>query len=149
MTQLFVDYWPHYGIIAEAAHIGPNPSLDHCVSFATDNGKELYFGCIYQSWTKVACTMHTAIFDGSKITRNALYHIFYYPYIQLKCERIFSVVPSDNPKALELNHKIGFKDITVVPRAYEAADAVILSMERDGCKWLNYRPRPYEARKVA
>lgn len=149
MTQLFIDNWPHYAIICEAAGVGPNPTCDHCVSFASDNGKELYYGCVYQGWTKVACTMHTAIFDAPKITRNALFHIFHYPYIQLKCERIFSAVPSDNPKALELNKKIGFKEVTVVPRAYPDADAIILSMEREDCKWLKYRPKPYEVRKVA
>lgn len=143
MTALFTDYWPHYAIIADAAGVAPNPTCDHCVSFATQDGKELFCGVIFQNWTEVAQTMHMAVFDSTKVTRNALYHVFHYPFIQLKCERLFVSVPSTNAKALEIDRKLGFKELAVVPRAFPGADGVILGMEREDCKWLNYKPRPY------
>lgn len=150
MTRMFVDRFPHYSIICDAAHVCPNPTFDHCVSFGSEDGKEIYYGVIFQNWTTIACTIHSAIFEPRKLNREALYYIFHYPFVQLECERLFGVVPSDNAKALELDRKLGFKCVTVIPGAFPGADGVVMGMERTDCKWLNFKPRHYiEPRKVA
>lgn len=148
-TGMFINLWPHYAMICDASNVNPNP-CDQCISFGSEDGKEIYYGAIFQSWTKVACTVHSAIFEPRKLTKGALWHIFYYPFVQLDCKRLFAAVPSDNIKALDLNAKFGFKRVTVIPNAYPDADCVVMGLERENCKWLNYQPRHiFEPRKVA
>lgn len=150
MTRMFVNYFPHYAIIAEASKLNPNPTGDKCISFGPENGKEVYCGAVFQDWSGNAILVHSAIFEPRYMTRGVLWHVFYYPFVQLGCERVFCSVPSTNEKALALNRKFGFKDITRVPKAFPDGDCVIQGMEREECRWLARQPKEiFEPVKVA
>jgi RimJ/RimL family protein N-acetyltransferase len=130
--------------IAAAAGTIYNPVADQCIS-RTEDG-ELLGGVLFQAYTGASIGMHMAGFRPKWANRDMLWAGFHYPFEQLKCERVFGQVPASNRLALEIDLKLGFKEVARIPRLYPGDDAIIVCMEREECRWLAVKPRTIRSR---
>jgi RimJ/RimL family protein N-acetyltransferase len=120
---------------------GFNPKVDRCVARLAPDGK-LLGGVTYEKYTNVSICMHVRSFDKHWLTRDLLWVIFHYPFVQLNCLKVLGFLYSSNQIALEFDKKIGFKEEYRIKDACpDGADLVVMSMLREDCRWLNIEPR--------
>ena len=130
---------PEHGrAIAAAATCTFDPVNHNCISRATD---KLLGGVIYQDYNKHSISAHIAGFEPNWLCPDLLWVMFHYPFVQLNCKKIVGFVPSYNQRALAFDYKLGFKYVTTVPEVFPNGDLIVISMERDSCRWLSIRPR--------
>lgn len=130
--------------VAKAAGTIYNPVADQCISRI--EGLELYGGVLFQAFTGASIGIHMAGFRPNWANRDLLWAAFHYPFEQLKCERVFGQIPASNELALEIDLKLGFKEVARIPRLYPDDDAIIVVMERSDCRWLALKPRTIRSR---
>lgn len=126
--------------IAKAAGSSFNPEVDQCI--ARVDGDRLMGGLVFQAYTgpNGSISIHMAGFDPHWASKDFLFVGFHYPFIQLQCKKIFAQVPSNNPKALAIDLKLGFKEEIRVRDVFPDADLIVLSMTREACRWLRIKP---------
>lgn len=73
--------------------------------------------------------------------RDMLWVAFDYPFNQLGCKKLFGQVPESNPKALEIDLKLGFKIIAKIDDVFPDGALIVVALDRDDCRWLNLKPR--------
>ena len=69
-------------------------------------------------------------------SRDILWAVFAYPFIQLQCKKVIGRVSENNSRALEFDLKLGFKEEARIRDVYPEGDLFILTMRRDDCRWL-------------
>lgn len=126
--------------IAHAAGVGYDPEMDQVLSRVTPEGN-LRGGVIFTNYSKVSIQMHMAGFEKNWATPEFLVANFNYPFNQLEVRQVLAAVPSTNVLAMEIDIKLGFELLTLIPGAVPDGDMVILSMSREQCKWLKLVPR--------
>jgi hypothetical protein len=135
----------HGAAIAAAIPRRFNPVCDPVISNMTPEGK-LLGGVIYDGYTENCIFMHQAGFHPSWMTRELLWAVFHYPFVQLGCGKVCGTIPSAKTELLEFNERLGFKVETKITDAYPDGDMLILSMARDECRWLKVTPRGIRSR---
>jgi RimJ/RimL family protein N-acetyltransferase len=113
------------------------------------NGK-LLGGVVYSNYTgsggSVLC--HMAGWSPHWMTRDLLYVGFDYPFNGLKVRKIFATIPSDNWNAIHINKRWGFRDECTLTDVYPGADMIVLSMQREDCRFLGLKPHARVAEEV-
>lgn len=130
--------------IARAIPRNYNPAVDIVISNVNKSG-ELLGGVIYDGYTGSCIFIHQAGFSKYWLSRDMLWVAFDYPFNQLGCSKVCGTIPSSNPQLLAINKKIGFIVEATIKGAYPGADMLVLSMERDQCRWLDLKPRSLQA----
>lgn len=92
----------------------------------------------YNGFTGRACFMHSAIDDPSVIDRTFVKAIFEYPFNQCGCSHVLALVDSANQQAMDIDTRLGFKELSRLPRAGLEGDLVTLVMAKDECKWIKH-----------
>jgi RimJ/RimL family protein N-acetyltransferase len=80
---------------------------------------------------------HIAI--QGQITREFLFTIFDYPFVQLGVNKIIGTVNSINLDALKLDKNFGFEEEARIKDAFPDGDMVLLTMTKDKCRFLGER----------
>lgn len=70
------------------------------------------------------------------LTRKFLRALFFYPFLQLKCERITLMIDDDNLKSIHLVEHVGFKKEGCMRGARVGGDVYIYGLIREECRWL-------------
>jgi hypothetical protein len=120
-----------------------NPVADTVISRTNDEGK-LLGGVIYDGCTGPCIFAHQAGFSKHWLSRDMLWILFDYVFVQLKCKKVCGTIPSSNQTLLEFNKKLGFSQEAVIKDAYPDGDMLVVSMTREQCRWLNIKPRGYQ-----
>lgn len=136
----------HGRAIGKASGCNFNPECDRVIA-RTDEDGELLGGVIYQAFTGESIAMHVSGFRDNWVTRDLIWACFHYPFVKLGVKRIFGQVPESNVRALEFDLKIGFRFLTKIDGVFADGGVIVLVMERDDCKWLNYKPRTIKPRQ--
>jgi RimJ/RimL family protein N-acetyltransferase len=135
---VLVNNYEHGFKIAERAGCTYNPNGDQVIS-SVENG-ELMGGVIYSGYTKASIFTHIAGFKPNWLSRKLLGTLFYYPFGQLQCNKIFCSVKGSNTKGQDFVLRLGFQVVCRVPGVYPGvafdADMVIFDMNRADCPWL-------------
>lgn len=126
--------------IAAQAGVMFNPVADTCIARLYDDAR-LRGGVIYNGYTGSSINMHVASFEPTWICIDLIWVSFHYPFIQMKCRKVFGQVRANNRAALEFDRKLGFKEETRISDVFPDGDLIILSMRREDCRWLKLRPR--------
>lgn len=130
--------------IAREAGAVYNPLADRVIARVEDD--ELVGGVLYQAFTGASIGIHMAGFNPHWANRDMIWAAFHYPFQQLGCQRMFGQVPETNAAALEINTKLGFKEVARIAGMYDDGAAVIFCMEKQDCRWLKLAPRTIRAR---
>lgn len=118
------------------------PRTDH--SFATHRDGQILGGFVVGSYFGRSMTVHMAGEDKHWCSRELLWLIFEYAFNQNNCHKMVTPVRSDNALALSLDLRAGWQLETAIDDLYEpGVHMMILTMTREQCRWLNYRPRQF------
>lgn len=70
------------------------------------------------------------------LTRRFLRALFFYPFLQLNCERITVLIDDDNSKSIRLVEHVGWQREGRMRRARPGGDVLIYGLLRSECAWL-------------
>lgn len=75
-------------------------------------------------------------------TRRVLFECFDYCFNIAKINRIYTQVMASNKKALDMNRRLGFEEVAVLPEFTPDAedklhDNHVFTMTREQCRWIN------------
>lgn len=130
----------HGFAIAVASECIYNPVVDVVISRTNKEG-EILGGVIFDNYTHRTISVHVVGFHPNWMNIDFIWATFNYAFVQAGCDRIFAQVKSNNEIALEYCHRMGFKELLRVDEVFPDADLVVLQMRREGCRWLNLKPR--------
>lgn len=125
-------------------------------SFGTDIGigweknGEIVAGVAYADWNGVNIVAHIAS-DGSKrwMTRQYLWTIFDYPFVQAGVNRVTVLIGEDNKASRNLAEHLGFELETTLKGAHPSGDLLVYVLWKQNCRWLNENLYPMRLRMAA
>lgn len=90
----------------------------------------------YDGWTAGSVIMHQWVANPRYVGRDIIREAFRYPFGIGNLECVLGTVRSDNQKALDLDRRLGFETVAVIPNGYgKGVDLHILHLSRDKCRW--------------
>lgn len=128
--------------IAKKAGCIFNPKCDQVIARYLKGN--LAGGVLYQGHTGASIQMHVAGFAPHWLSRDMLWMVFHYPFVQLGVKKVFGQVGVHNTKALEFDRKLGFKEEVRIADVYPEGDMALMSMYKEDCKWLEIEPHGHE-----
>lgn len=119
-----------------------NPNADGCIVRVSATG-EIMAGiryCDHQPHTSIS--MHVESFHPSWLSRDFCWVMFDYPFRLLGVERALTFTPESNHRSLNLQKRLGFKEVALVPGVYQKDVPLIIScLEKEECRWLDIKPK--------
>jgi hypothetical protein len=129
--------------VARVAGCLYDPANDSVIGVVDDDKPRAWVrgGVIYTGFTGSSCFVHVAARDEKWLTHDMLWAAFDYPFRQLGCGMMFSIIAAANNHALRFNLRIGFKELYHIPGMFPSGDGVLTGMARAECRWLGLKPR--------
>ncbi len=92
--------------------------------------------CVADSFSVDSCNVHFAV-DSPLAIRSGLFTVFAdWVFDYLGKKRMFGLVPENNARAIRLDTKIGFKEVTRVPDAIaDGIGYIVMRLDREDCRW--------------
>ena len=114
-----------------------NPDFWDCQGLSIKTDGVLIGGVIYVNQRDNDIEMNVAADSARFMNKMVLREAFSYPFVQLGCNRITSIVSANNPHALEFNKRLGFQVEGRCREAFGDHDAIIFGMLKRECRWIN------------
>ena len=87
-----------------------DPLKDYTAIGVADEAGTLVAGCLYHSYVPRYAGLEISFAASSArwARRGVIRQLLAYPFVQLGCRRVMTVIPSDNARAIRFNIGIGF-----------------------------------------
>lgn len=110
-------------------------------TLGVEQNGELLAGVVFEGYTGSSISIHVAALEGRLwLSKEFLFRVFAYPFLQLECNRVTGLVRVDNPKAQKLDEHLGFIREGVMRKgATDGTDYIIYGMLKEECRWLNFK----------
>ena len=95
----------------------------------------------FESYNGASIMCHFATDGKSRLTREFLWFISYYPFEQLKVQKVISPVESSNLASIKWVERFGFILEATLKDAAPKGDLLIYTIVKDQCKWLHMREK--------
>lgn len=120
-----------------AARIGGHPGNTAVpIGLVETETGELVAGVFYHDWSGPNVVMAVAGEGSTWMTREYLRYCFYYPFVQLDCERITALIDEYNEASINLVKRLGFREEARLHRAAKGGyDLIIFVLWREECRW--------------
>lgn len=111
------------------------------VAIGLEEDGELIAGVVFNLYNKAGICMHVAAVPGKRwMTKDFLWRVFAYPFLQLNCNRVTGLVREDNIVAQKFDEHIGFKREGLIRKgATDGADIILYGMLKEECRWLGVK----------
>ena len=121
--------------VAERIH---ETDFGACSSIGQIEDGQVICGVVYNWYLGSSVAMHVAAEPGKRwLTREFLYAVFAYPFLQLNCNRVTGMVRVDNWKARKLDEHLGFVQEGIVRQlTHDKTDMILYGMLKDECRWI-------------
>ena len=98
-------------------------------------------GVVYNLYNGPSVCMHVAAEPGNRwLTKDFLFTVFAYPFIQLGCNRVTGLVRVDNIEARRFDEHLGFVQEGIIRRgADDGTDMILYGMLKEECRWLGVK----------
>ncbi len=111
------------------------PDMTSILAYDPDTKKNLAC-CVMDTWTAGSCQVHFAIDNPFVIRHGFFEEVSKFVFDTSGRLAMYGLVPSDNKKALSVDKKIGFREITRLKDAFKhGVDYVLLELRREDCKF--------------
>jgi len=100
------------------------------------NEGKIVIGVVFHNYRETDIEMACAVLDRKSVNRGVLRLIYSYPFIQLGCTRVTSIVDRNNKDILKFNRRLGYVPEGVIRRAFGDHDAILFGMLREECPWI-------------
>lgn len=123
-----------------AQRLGTNwlPGRGHVIGL-WDDALGPIAACFYESYNGASVLGHLTGVGKKWMNREYLWYCFYYPFEELRVNKILGLVESTNLEARKLNEHFGFTLEATLKDAAPKGDLLIYSMVKDQCKWLSLK----------
>jgi len=103
-----------------------------------DTGAVEIIACVwYEGFNGPNMNMHVAAKPGCRwMTREFLWYVFHYPFVECGVKRVTGLVPEMNYAARRFDEHIGFKLEATLKDAAPDGDLRVYVMFKDECRWL-------------
>lgn len=107
-------------------------------SIGLEEDGELIAGVVFNWYTGPSISMHVAAEPGRRwMTRDYLYRVFAYPFLQVGCRRVTGLVREDNLDAQRFDEHLGFKREGLIRcGASDGSNLILYGMLRSECKYI-------------
>jgi hypothetical protein len=121
-----------------------NCVTDHVVAVHRDG--RCVGGVVFTGYLGSAITLNMAGSEDNWATRDFLWMVFHYAFVQLGCRKVMGLVSAANTRALSVDIRLGFRIVARLEDMFpDGSDMLVLVMERAECKWLKLTPRYYRS----
>jgi hypothetical protein len=128
-----------------------NDKTDHTVAVHRDG--RIAGGMVYTGYLGSMITMHVAGSEDNWVTRDFLWMIFHYAFVQLGCRKVLGLVAASNHRSLKINKALGWRETARIYDAYPDGSAlIILTMDKTDwqiSKWGKLVPKRYRSKEHA
>lgn len=123
-------------MISRATNVPFIKDVHQCIATTNSRG-ELLGGILVTDFNGASCQLHIAGYRNF-LNKDILYLIFDYCFNILGVRKILGIVPATNIRALKLDMHFGFEVEARIEDVFSGpCAAVVLSMTRDQCRFLN------------
>lgn len=109
-------------------------------TLAVSDGKEIVMIAVYHRYDGYQCEVALVARKPTWASRRILSMICGYPFIQLGCNRVTTVIRTDNHKSISLVERLGFKRETTEEGlrqfCQDGSNAHIYGMLKSECRWI-------------
>lgn len=119
-----------------AKRIGLNRDFASYTTVGLEKDGELIAGVIYTEYNVSNIVCHIGAVGKQWLDREYLWYIFYYPFMQMKVNRITVVVESDNFESQRFVKHLGFELEATLKDAGRSGDLLIYRMFKKDCRFL-------------
>lgn len=129
----FISQWVGYRVNED--------NFGSCTAIGLEEDGKIIAGVVYNMYTEASICMHVAAEPGKRwLTKDFLYRVFAYPFIQLGCNRVTGLVRVDNIEARRFDEHLGFVQEGVIRRgATDGTDLILYGMLKEECRWLGVK----------
>ena len=121
-----------------------NDKTDHVVAMHREG--RTCGGVVFTGYMGGAITLHMAGDESNWATRDFLWMVYHYGFVQLGCRKLLGLVASDNARAISIDLRMGFQIEARIKDIFpNGADLLILSITKGQAKWLRWKPRYYRS----
>jgi len=111
------------------------PDMTSIMAVDADTGA-IQACCVMDSWTENSCQIHFAIDNPFVIRHGYFEEISKFVFDTSGREVMIGTVPASNEKALKLDKRIGFKEVTRLKNAFkQGVDFVVLELRKAHCNF--------------
>ena len=97
----------------------------------------------YDGWNGANMNAHIAARPGRRwMTREFLWYMFHYPFVEVGVKRLTGFVASTNYDARRFDEHLGFTLEATLKDAAPDGDMLVYRMMKDECRWLKLRRTP-------
>ena len=89
----------------------------------------------YESYAKRSIVAGIAA-ENTRIPIEFIRYAFYYPFEQLKVNKIITIIQENNQKSLKIIKHMGFEEECRITDACESGDLIIATVTRNRCKYI-------------
>lgn len=101
-----------------------------------EESKEILACCVMDTWTESSCQVHFAIANPFVLRHGFFQEVSKFVFDTSGRLAMYGLVPADNKKALSVDKKIGFREITRLKDAFKrGVDYVLLEMRAEDCNF--------------
>lgn len=139
--RLIVDHpswWPAIAAFV-ARKIGASPKRDNFTAIGLIEDDKLIAGVVYSDFNGSNITAAIAGEGRNWMSREFLWFMFYYPFIQAGAKRITACVEQTNIVSQQFVEKLGFELEFPMKDAGKTGDLLIYRMFKKDCRYLERR----------
>jgi len=126
--------------IAQRLHMEWHPGRGSIIGLWQD-GVGPIAACLFEGCNGASVMLHCVGEGRIWLNREFLWFCFYYPFEQLKVNKIISPVESENFDSRNFIENIGFSLEATLKDASPKGDLLIYTLGKDQCKWLSLREK--------
>jgi|SRR5579859_457835 len=134
-------------VCARAPHSDGGFEKFTTIGFADDSG--LVAGLIYDEYRGNSMRIAMASSTPRWATRETLYALFAYPFLQLKVKRLTAYTGKSMASVRRFLERLGFVLEGTIREGFADDDCVIYGMLRNECRWIERTSREIEPERAA
>jgi len=109
---------------------------DMVVCIGLEKDGELIAVTGYNLFNGKSCHVHFCIEKGAYLTRNYLWFMHYYPFVQSGLDMMIALMAASNERILRLAKHCGYQEKYRLDKAHPDGDMVLCTLTRNECKYL-------------
>jgi RimJ/RimL family protein N-acetyltransferase len=114
--------------------------------FDKEKGK-LVAGVIYDRFNGANITGTVAAEGKQWLSKEFLWYVFYYPFVQLKCKRITGLIQAKNKQSIKFHEHLGFAHEATLKDAHPDGDVLVYVMWAETCRWLQFKEGKFNGQR--
>ncbi len=120
------------------------PDRGHIIGLGDPDTGIPVAAALYEGWNGASVCCHFATDGKSRLTREFLWFMSFYPFEQLKVEKVISPIESTNEASIRWVETYGMTLEATLKDAAPKGDLLLYTIRKEQSKWLHLRKKPNE-----